>query len=224
MKSKRILVTSRILATAWWRGRWSCLAAGGSLTALAIMIYIVALGSEEFLGFSSESIGTVMRLEGYAFGSGFMLALILPWCSTPNGPTPTSLWIAFVFTIVLMSIMLLSTNPGWTLIFQYLLLMGMTYLGALLDPRGAFTTSAWWQRVLTGIILFAVGTQTFHPPLHIDSWHTQVSVIRLAMFYFSLLALAELSGIYQLQRMDWAALREAWRLLKPTKTGTDLFS
>ncbi|MBU0480434.1 MAG: hypothetical protein KKG47_04975 [Proteobacteria bacterium] len=206
-----MLLTAKIHAAAWRRGRWSCLAAGGSLTVLAVLIWIIALGGDDFLGFSRKSIGTTMRLEGYAFGTGFMLAILLPWCSTPGGPKPTSLKIAFAFTVGLMSLMLLSTDPGWLLLLQYLLLTGMTYLGALLDPRGAFTTSAWWLRVLTGTILFAFGTQVFHTPLHIDNWDTESSVIHLAMFYFSVLALVELSGIYHLQRADWNVLQEVWR-------------
>ncbi|MBU1641355.1 MAG: hypothetical protein KKG53_12840, partial [Proteobacteria bacterium] len=125
MKSDHMLMACKILAAAWWRGRWSCFAAGSSLTILAVGACLVVLGGQELPGFSPESVGTVMRLEGYAFGTGFTLAILLPWFSTTRGPTASSLWIAFLFTVGIMSLMLLGTKPGWITMLQYFLLVGM---------------------------------------------------------------------------------------------------
>jgi hypothetical protein len=78
-----------------------------------------------------------------------------------------------------------------------------------LDPQGAFRTTAWWQRVLAVIVLFMIGAVAFDLPTRVDSWSSQTAVMRFGAFHFSLLALAEWSGLYHLRRADWVAMRGA---------------
>ena len=202
---------SGILAAAWWRGRWSCVVAGGTLAFIAYAAWAVALGGDGLTGLRREDIGRLMRLEGYAFATGFLFAMLLPFCMAAGRLVLIAVWIAFLVTVALIGAILWSTRPGLTLMAGYLAMVGTTYLGALLDPQGAFTTSAWWQRVLAVIVLFFIGTIAFRTPLHVDSWSNQTSVMRFGAFHFSFLALAEWSGLYHLRRADWVAVRHALR-------------
>lgn len=200
-----------VFAAAWRRGQWSCVFAGATLTLIALAAWMIALGGEGLPGLRREDIGVLMRLEGYAFATGFLFAMILPWCMSAGRIPPGATWVAFLLSVGLVGSVFGSTRPGWPLMAAYAAMVGATYLGALLDPRGAFSSSAWWQRVLTVVALFISGTTIFGTPIMVDSWSQQASVMRLAAYYFSLFALAEWSGVYHLRRADWRALRAAFR-------------
>lgn len=71
--------------------------------------------------------------------------------------------------------------------------------------------AARWQRVLAVIVLFMIGSVAFDLPTRVDSWSSQIGVMRFGAFHFSFLALAGWSGLYHLRRADWVAVRGAPR-------------
>jgi hypothetical protein len=197
---------SAILGGALRRGWLSCAAGGISFGVLALGAWLVALGGTGLPWLSPESVGTLMRLEAYVVMTGFTFAMLLPWLPLAGRGFGVALWVALLAVIALMSWLLWSTRPDVALIAQYVAVMSGTFLGALLDPRGTFTTLAWWKRIGAMIAVFVAGVMLFDPPTAIDSWEDDASVLRLSALYFTSLACLESSGVYHLGLDEWRAL------------------
>jgi hypothetical protein len=104
-----------------------------------------------------------------------------------------------------------STRPGIVVVLQYWALVLTSYAGAFLDRGGPAMFLPWLQRTVWMIVCYFAVLMSIDAPMSVDSWSTQDSVMQVVLFYFSLLAFMELTGLYHVewQRPPAAASPEA---------------
>lgn len=196
---------SRLLAlccAGWARGGWRCIAAALPFLLIAVSAALVLSGGEGLPGLARPVIGHLMRLEAYVFATGFFFTwcLMFPVFGTDRVPPTTLMLIILLLIVAGLSALMWTTRPGFLTVLQYWGLIAATYAGALLDRGGPARFLPWLQRTIWMIICYAGLSIILHPPVSVDSWSTQDSVMRLALAYFALLAFMELTGLYQ---VDW---------------------
>lgn len=192
----------KLCGQGWARGGWRCLVAAAPFVAFAVSAALVLTGSEGLPGLPRPALGHIMRLEGYAFATGFFFM----WFLTVGGiaassrvPVPVVMFSILAAIVALMTWLLWSTRPGIMMVFQYWALVVISYGGALLDRGGPAAFLPWLQRTVWMIVCYFVTLMCIDAPVNVDSWSTQDSVMRVVVVYFSLLAFMELTGLYHVE-------------------------
>lgn len=185
----------------WARGRWRCLAAALPFLLFALSAALVLSGWDGLPGLPRPTLGHIMRLEGYAFATGFLFMVFLMFgiAGAGRAPVPVVLFCVLAPIVALMTWLLWSTRPGIMMVFQYWALVLVSYSGAFLDRAGPAAFLPWLQRTVWMIVCYFVTLMCIDAPMSVDSWNTQDSVMRVVLVYFSLLAFMELTGLYQLE-------------------------
>lgn len=181
----------------WKRGGWRCVIAGTGPALIALAALVLVAGIDTVPGLTRAGMGHLMRLEGYAFATGFFLLCLLSFTAF------TAVFAARGFTIALLVIIatfigsvLWSTDPGLLVLAQFAGVVIVTFLGSLLDADDVDARLRWLLRLGFMLAAYVVTVLVCDPPTHVDSWREQDSVVATAAMYFGLLAMGEFSGLY----------------------------
>lgn len=141
--------------------------------------------------------GHLMRLEGYAFATGFFLLFLLSlgrFAAVFEARNFTIGVLVVIATFV--GAVLWTTRPGLLVLAQFVAVVIVTFLGSLLDANDDDARLRWLLRLGFMLGAYVVTVLVCDPPMTVDSWRGQDSVMATAAMYFGLLAVAEFSGLY----------------------------
>lgn len=186
----------------WALGGWRCALSGLPLALIALGAALVYAGHAGLPFLPRATIGQLMRVEAYVFSTGFFYSFFLAFAGPFLLADALRRWspafaLAGLLAIVALMSWLLSTSTREPVIFlQFYALIAVSYLGIFLGARRAQAIIAWYARTGWMIVCFFVVVPLVRPPMMVDSWRTQQSVMLVAALYFALLAAAEWSGFY----------------------------
>lgn len=191
-----------VLKSGWSRGGWTKWAAAFPLALLAAGAGVVLAGHAGLPGMSRTILTRLMMVEFLAIHSGAFLGFFFFWRPSDRKNTVAK-WV--IFCVILGLYCAAAFNVGRDLFVMFVIGSGLPYLGMML-ARDRASLRQMWARWTWSFLAFMAASGPTGTPGSVNQWTDRQSVVWACLIYFTLLALAELSGIYYTREPDWRQL------------------
>lgn len=156
-----------------------------------------AVGTFQFGSAYATHLGKLMQLEFLAMHAGAFLGLLLFWApATKGGRAARTIGILIFSALYLLGAY---GEMGWLGTVEFSLLIGLTYAGLIIPDRSAARLGRVAEvgvRWLFTLVAFMIVGGIAGTPSDVGTWPEHRSVLIFGAFYFLVLGLMELTGLY----------------------------